>query len=109
MKLQSANIDPSLISSPSPRYRFETAISRSPGGGLPTLINMQVPSEVISVLSDTVSVSDRVDSGTDEIAEIVSSHIRSDRHTKATTSTSVSGSRQDTGSVVAHFKNPTGN
>ena len=67
------------------------------------MINMQVlASALINVLSDPVSVSERVDSGADEIAEIISSHIRSDRHTKATTA-SVGGSRQDAGSVIAHF------
>jgi len=46
------------------------------------------------MLSEPVVVSDRLDTGSDEIAEIVSSHIRSDRHKLG----------REGNSVVAHLK-----
>ena len=99
-------MDQTLISSPTFGARFETALSRSPGE-TSSLAHLQIPdSALIRVLSDPVSVSDRVDTGADEIAEIVSSHIRRDRHTK-TTAASVGDDTQsgrDGNSVVTHFK-----
>ena len=103
LKLRAAAVDVALISSPG--ARFQTALSHSPGE-LPSPASMQVSSSsVISVLGDPVAVSDRLDTGADEIAEIVSSHTRSDRHTKTTATSNVgNGLQGDSNSVVAHFQ-----
>jgi hypothetical protein len=105
LKLLGAAVDAALISSPG--ARFETALSHSPGE-LPSPASMQVSSSsVIRVLGGPVGVSERIDTGADEIAEIISSHTRSDRHTKTTAASSVGDGRQgegDSNSVVAHFQ-----
>ena len=52
------------------------------------------PQALVDLLSEPIVISDRLDTGSDEIAEIVSSHIRSDRHKLG----------RENNSVVAHLK-----
>ena len=66
------------------------------GGGdlnpIPPTRNNSDPQALVDLLAEPIFISDRLDTGSDEIAEIVSSHIRSDRH------------KRENHSVVAHLK-----
>jgi len=66
----------------------------SSGGRLHEQSGLSEPQSVVDLLSEPVVVSDRLDTGSDEIAEIVSSHIRSDRHKLG----------RESSAVVAHLK-----
>jgi hypothetical protein len=98
----------SLIRSPPAETHFETTSINNSSNELQSISrsSAQLSSNVIEVLSAPVSVSDRQDTGADEIAEIVSSHIRSNRHSDST-SVAASGRQAadgDGGDVVQHFK-----
>lgn len=86
LKLNAASVDPSLATSPFMWFSQDDASSNTRTDSI---------QDVVNILSEPVGVSDRLDAGADEIAQILSSHIRTDRHNDKI--------GRD-GSLVAHLK-----